>query len=624
MDRAAWVSLALSLLSFLSCNAGGPLADDRVALIKQANDIVDVVGAYVALRPVGQKFKGLCPFHDDHRPSFDVDPRYQSFRCWSCGKHGDVISFIQEHERVDFREALELLARRAGITLEKKAASPQNRGRAFMLDVMRWAADLYHRCLLEATLADGARRYLGERGLLGDTVRRFGLGFAPSNGDWLVQHAANAGIADELLVTVGLIAARKEGSGHYDFFRERVMFPIRDGRGQTIAFGGRILPNAPAAATTGKYINSKETPLFTKSDHLYGLDQARLPAAKAGFIAVVEGYMDVLMAHQAGIAQVVAPLGTAVNARHVQNLRRVGVPRVVLVFDADTGGQTGVDRALEVFVSQDVELAVAALPEGLDPCDLLVQQGAEAFRAVLAGAVDALEFKLNQVAAREAASGIEGRRRAADAVLGVIALAPEMAGSAGAIKQQLIVTRITQRLALKEESVWARLKELRWQARSRERKNAGPASSAPAAVPNPPAPEEKELLQVLLAEPALVRVSAAEIHPGQIQHPATRDLIQGLYDLQAEGAGLAHVPAEKAFEMLRARLEDSRLATLALEMRAIGLQQPDRQTWLQRIAEEFQRKHRTEPARQEIKNQLRGVADDSAALELLRRLQTAT
>jgi DNA primase len=624
MDRAARVSLALSLLSFLSCSAGEPLADDRVALIKQANDIVDVVGAYVALRPVGQKFKGLCPFHDDHRPSFDVDPRYQSFRCWSCGKHGDVISFIQEHERVDFREALELLARRAGITLEKKTASPQNRGRAFMLDVMRWAADLYHRCLLEAPLADAARRYLGERGLLGDTVRRFGLGFAPGNGDWLAQHAANAGISDELLVTVGLIAARKEGNGHYDFFRDRVMFPIRDGRGQTIAFGGRILPTSPAAATTGKYINSKETPLFTKSEHLYGLDQARLAAAKAGFIAVVEGYMDVLMAHQAGIAQVVAPLGTAMNARHVQNLRRVGVPRVVLVFDADAGGQTGVDRALEVFVSQDVELAVAALPEGLDPCDLLVQQGAEAFRAVLAGAVDALEFKLNQVAAREAASGIEGRRRAADAVLGVIALAPEMAGSAGAIKQQLIVTRITQRLALKEESVWARLKELRGQARSRERKNAAPASSAPAAVPNPPAPEEKELLQVLLAEPALVRVSAAEIHPGQIQHPDTRELIQGLYDLQAEGAGLAHVPAERAFEMLRARLEDSRLATLALEMRAIGLQQPDRQIWLQRIVEEFQRKHRTEPARQEIKNQLRGVADDSAALELLRRLQTAT
>jgi len=599
------------------------LADERVALIKQANDIVDVVGTYVSLRPAGQKFKGLCPFHDDHRPSFDVDPRHQNFRCWACGKYGDVISFIQEQERVDFREALELLARRAGITLEKTTNSPQNRGRAFMLDVMRWAADLYQRCLLESPLADSARRYLGERGLSGDTVRRFGLGYGPGNGDWLAQHAANAGMPDDILVKVGLIAPRKEGKGHYDFFRDRVMFPIRDGRGNTIAFGGRILPNSPSAATVGKYINSRETPLFTKSEHLYGLDQARLAAARAGYIAVVEGYMDVLMAQQAGIAQVVAPLGTAVNARHVQNLRRVGVPRVLLVFDADAGGHTGVDRALEVFVSQDVDLAIATLPEGFDPCDLLVRQGAEAFRAVLAGATDALEFKLNQMVAAEAASGIEGRRRAADAVLGVIALAPEMSGSAGAIKQQLMVTRITQRLALKEESVWARLKELRTRAQAIQRKSVGPGS-VPAAPPAPPAPEEKELLQVLLAEPALVGVSAATIRPEQIQHADVRELIQGLYDLQAEEAGLAQLPAEKAFDRLRAGIEDPRLARVALEMRAIGLQQLGRAAWLERIVEEFHRKHQVEPQRQEIKNQLRAVGDDSAALELLRRLQTAS
>jgi DNA primase len=599
------------------------LADDRVALVKQANDIVDVVGGYVSLRPAGQKFKGLCPFHDDHRPSFDVDPRYQSFRCWSCGKHGDVISFIQERERVDFREALELLARRAGITLEKKADSPQNRGRAFMLDVMRWAAELYQRCLLESPPAEAARRYLGERGLVGDTVRRFGLGYAPASWDWLVQHAANAGMSDEILEKVGLIAPRKEGKGYYDFFRDRVMFPIRDARGQTIAFGGRILPTSPDAATTGKYINSKETPLFTKSEHLYGLDQARHSAAQAGCISVVEGYMDVLMAHQAGIANLVAPLGTAMNARHVQNLRRVGVPRVVLVFDADAGGSSGVDRALEVFVSHDVDLRIATLPEGLDPCDLVVQQGADAFRAVLTGAVDALEFKLNQAVAAESAAGIEGRRRAAEAVLKVIALAPDMAGSAGAIKQQLIVTRIAQRLALKEESVWARLRELRSQARARERRSVAVSKGAPAAPPSPPAPEEKELLQVLLADPALVPVSAAEIRPEQIQHPDARALIQGLYDLQAEGEDLVRLPAETVFDLLRARLEDPGRATLALEMREIGLQQPERETWLARVVEEFHRKHRDEPQRQEIKNQLHAVNDHAAALDHLRRLQAA-
>src|SRR5262245_9793593 len=169
-----------------------PLADDRALIeqIKLANDIVDVVGTYVNLRPVGPTFKGLCPFHDDHRPSFDVDPRRQRYRCWSCNKFGDVITFVQEIERIDFREALELLARRAGITLRKSADSPHQRSRALMLDLVRWAAEQYHQCLLDAPPAEAARRYVGERGLTGETVRRFGLGYAPNAWDWLTQRAA--------------------------------------------------------------------------------------------------------------------------------------------------------------------------------------------------------------------------------------------------------------------------------------------------------------------------------------------------------------------------------------------------------------------------------------------------
>ena len=187
---------------------------------------------------------------------------------------------------------------------------------------------------------------------------------------------------------------------------------------------------------------------------------ARHAAGEAGYLAVVEGYTDVLMAHQMGVGQVVATMGTALNARHVQQMRRFA-PRVVLVFDADAGGNTGVDRALEIFASHDVDLAIATLPEGLDPCDLLVQQGADAFRRVLESAVDALEFKLNQVLAGEGPLGVEDKRRAVDAVLGIIALAPPMPGQAGAVKAQLMVNRIAQRLALKEETVWARLRELR-------------------------------------------------------------------------------------------------------------------------------------------------------------------
>jgi DNA primase len=593
------------------------LADDRVSLIKQANDIVDVVGGYVALRPVGAKFKGLCPFHDDHRPSFDVDPRRQNYRCWSCGKYGDVITFIQERERVNFREALELLARRAGITLEKRADSPKNRSRALMLDVVQWAAKQYHDCLLDSPLAEGARRYLGERGLSGETVRRFALGYAPAIGDWLGQRAVPAGVSDEMLEQVGLLAPRQEGQGYYDRFRDRVMFPIRDTRGQTVGFGGRILPSSPSADRAPKYYNSCDTPLFTKSENLYGLDQARQAATSAGFLAVVEGYTDVLMAHQMGVANVVATMGTALNARHVQHLRRF-VPRVVLVFDADAGGNTGVDRALEIFIGQDVDLAIATLPQDMDPCDLLLQQGPEPFRAALNSAVDALDFKLNQVLAGNAAMGIEGRRRAVDSILGVLALAPDMSGQAGVIKRQLMITRIAQRLALKEESVWGRLRELRAKAQAHVRKEpagqAGPEETERVAQSGPALPHERELLEVLLANPVLVPMAAAAIQPEHVKHSGLRHLLEGLYALHAEGE-------PPTLDLLRARLDSAPLAMRALELQEVGRLNGEPETWLQRLVAEFRRKYQVEPQHQELKSQLLNANDHAAAVDLLRRLQ---
>jgi DNA primase len=588
------------------------LPDDRVKQVKEANDIVDVVGSYLALRPAGPTFKGLCPFHDDHRPSFDVDPRRQRFKCWACGKSGDVITFVQEHEHVSFIEALELLARRAGITLEKHAPSPHNQSRALMLDVVRWAAQQYHECLLDAPLAEEARRYLGGRGLKGETVRHYQLGFAPAAGDWLVQRAEAAQVPLDVLEKVGLIAPRSQRPGYYDRFRDRVQFPIRDARGQAVGFGGRILPNSPLSARGPKYYNSTDTPLFTKSECLYGLDQARHAAVKAGYLAVVEGYTDVLMAHQAGIGQVVATMGTALNARHVQNLRRF-VQRVVLVFDADAGGNTGVDRALEIFASQEMELAVAMLPEGLDPCDLLVRQGPEPFRQVLEGAVDALEFKLNQVAPRGAPQGVEEQRRAVDAVLGIIALAPALAGQAGALKTQLMVTRIARRLVLKEETVWARLNELRANRRGPESASKARTAGAADEAPSPKAaPEERELLQILLASPSLVPAAMAAVAPEELRHPEARQLLEGLYALASEGE-----PPE--LDQLRPRL-DAALAQKALTLQDVGRRHPDPSDWLRQVLARFQER-RARPVKQEIQNQLHAARSHEAALELLRQLQ---
>ncbi len=587
---------------------------DRAKQVKEALDIVEVVGGYVALRQAGPAYKGLCPFHDDHRPSFTVDPRYQNYRCWACGKFGDVISFVMERERVPFLEALHMLALRANIVFDDSpAATARNEAKTRLFDVMHWAAGEYQQCLLESELADAARKYLGERKLLGPWIRKFGVGYAPLQGDWLVQRAGEAAKDLELLEKLGLIAKRMRGPGYYDRFRDRVLFPIRDSLGRTIGFGGRILPESPLASRAPKYYNSPDTPLFNKSEQVFGLDHARGPAGKVHYLAVVEGYTDVLMAHQCGFGQVVATMGTALTAQHVHQLRRFA-ERVVLVFDADAGGDTGVDRALEIFAGAEVDLAIAVLPEGLDPCDLLTQEGGtERFQAVLDGAIDALDFKLNRVLASEAMASVEGRRRAVDSVLGIIALAPEAPGQAGAVKQELIVSRISQRLALKEEIVWARLKELRRQRRSPEERVLPPAAVAEAARGARPAPEERQLLEVLLAEPALVPEAMMAVAIEDVEHPGLQKMLRSLYDLQTRGL-------PPTLDELRARLDPPELAEWVLKLHDLGRQNPNRSAWLAQVVNAF-RQRRARAEKQELHNQLQAASDNESVLELLRQLQ---
>jgi DNA primase len=567
--------------------------------VKAANDIVQVVGSYVNLRPAGQTYKGLCPFHDDKHPSFDVDPRRQRFRCWACNKAGDVISFVQEFEHISFIEAREMLARRAGISLENYAGKAPGPSRAAMFDVMRWAAEQFQACLLDSPQAETARIYLGERKLTGETVRRFGLGYAPGAGSWLVKQAALARMSAELLEMVGLIAKRAEDQSSYDRFRDRVMFPIRDVQSRVVGFGGRILPSSPFADRAPKYYNSSETPLFSKSEQLYGIDQARQAATRAGYLAIVEGYTDVLMAHQHGIANVVATMGTALNAKHLQQLRR-WADRVVLVFDADAGGEGGVDRALEIFVSHDIDLRIAGLPGGMDPCDLLTAQGPEPFRQALDRAVEVLEFKLQRVWAGETQSGVEGTRRAVEQLVGLLAAAPDERS----VKLELMVNRIAHRLNLKEETLWNRFRELR-AARRSAAADKGPApSQAPAASPQAGAHAAKAprhevwLLQLLLAYPELVVRARNEVKPDEVQHPELRFLLEGLYRLEAEGV-------QPDLDHLRERLDNEKISLLekAQRLQERGLEILDGAAELRGVVKRFgerQRAHLKQALRQSL------------------------
>ncbi len=584
--------------------------------IKAACDIVAVVGSYLTLRPAGATFKGLCPFHDDTRPSLDVDPRRQRYRCWACGAHGDVFTFIQQMEKVDFLEARALLAARAGIRLDAERPSPVNPRRR-LLEVLQWAQARYHECLLDEPLAETARKYLGERSLTGATVRQFGLGYAPLHGDWLLQLARRDVVDLQDLAAVGLLFPKTETHDWLDRFRDRLLFPIRDVRGQVIAFGGRILPTSPLAPRAPKYYNSAESPLFSKSEVLFGLDLARQAAASSGYFIIVEGYTDVLMAHQCGFPQAVATMGTALTPAHIRLIRRF-VPKVILLFDADAGGLTGVDRALELFLSHEIELSVAALPAGMDPCDVLVRsEGSETFQKVLNTAIDAFEFKLNQLIERYGTTTVEGRRRITDEILKVMAAVPEETFTSLRIKQELMLTRLAHRLGVRMESLWSRFGELRNQrkvsAGSAAPKETGTPRRQTPAKQDPRIHAEKQLLEIVLAEPALFPEALQRIQPEHLVQPRLRRIYTELASIYADGG----VPD---LDALRERLIDRpELYADACRLQWIGQQMSERPAWLQRLLCRLD-ELRVAAEREALRAQLLH-ADEQQAAAILQRLQ---
>jgi DNA primase len=594
--------------------------DDRDAMkrqVREASDIVAIIGSYINVLPHGRLFKAVCPFHDDTRPSLQIDPQWQNYRCWACQKKGDVFTFVCDYEKVNFREALEILAKRAGINLQ--GAPQENTKRIKLLETVRWAEAKYHDALLETDeLGARARIYLGQRKLVGSTIRSFKLGYAPNAGDWLVREAQADGIDFDLLREVGLIADRREHVGCYDRFRDRVMFPIRDARGQTVGFGGRILPDSPLAERGPKYYNSSETPLFLKQELLYGLDVARHAGATEGYLAVVEGYTDVMMAHQCGITNVVATMGTALNKNHVKQLRRF-VPKVVLVFDADEGGTTGVDRALEVFINNDVDLTIATLPDGLDPCDLLTSQGPEPFKKALASATDALDFKLTQLLTN-AGNSVEAIKRVVDSILNIMALAPDIPGQTGQVKQELLMTRLAQRLGLRQETLWTRFGELK-AAKKREATRLAPPTQKVTAHTTPeqpvrsaPAdPLERQLLEILLAEPALVAKAYLEVRPEELKHQGLQKLLAGLYHLLDHGE-------TPNLDNLRDNLNHPALSAKAYDLQETGRGIPDRSGYLRKVLDAFRDRIRATTTRQ-VKDRLTTETSYEAQLELLRILQ---
>ncbi|MGL4593328.1 MAG: DNA primase, partial [Thermoguttaceae bacterium] len=405
------------------------LDDNIKERIRESIDIVELAGQYVTLRRAGSNYVGRCPWHEDSRPSLQINPSRQTFKCWVCDIGGDVFSFIMKIENVPFREALELLADKAGITLPRqkhdvirlksspaaKKSHGENDGAAenepareitkqVLYQAADWLAQQYHEVLLNSDEAVFARQYLSGRGIDDELIRQFCIGYAPLERDWILDKIKYDPVRIEILELIGNLIQRtpsgdndsevltsKTSTGYtapktllsprsnsyFDRFRGRVLFPIRDTQDRTVAFGGRVIPNA-AMQSPAKYLNSPETPLFSKHRMLYGLDLARHKMKETRRAIIMEGYTDCIIARKYGFCDSVAVLGTALGSEHIRILKRF-VDKMVLVLDGDEAGRKRAAQVLELFVSQGVDVSILTLPSGLDPCDFLEEHGADAF-----------------------------------------------------------------------------------------------------------------------------------------------------------------------------------------------------------------------------------------------------
>jgi DNA primase len=490
--------------------------------VKARLDIVDVIGSYVQLQKAGRSYKAVCPFHSERTPSFFVSPERQSWHCFgACGEGGDVFSFIMKREGLEFREALRLLAERAGVPLPERRRAEEDAERERLRQANEAAAQYYHRLLLDSEEGRRARRYLEQRGLDRGTLLEFQLGFASAGWENLLRHLGERGYRQEELLAAGLVTSGERGPR--DLFHERVMFPITDMRGRVVGFGGRSLPSEGQEESQPKYLNTAQTALFDKGSLLYGLDKAKEHIRREGSAVIVEGYMDAIAAHQHGYANVVASMGTALTERQVRLLKRF-TRDVVLALDADTAGQEATLRAVEYQEILGGDIRVVVLPPGLDP-DQAIRRQPEGWPTLLADSQPLLDYKFQMVTASLQGARPWERSRAVDDLLPLVAL----------IGDRVVQAHYLQRLARLAQVREAELQQMLVR-QGAKRRSAGAAPQPPAAGATAPsgAAREEFCLALLLRHPDL-REDGLALTPELFWHSENRQVLeawQGCADVE--------------------------------------------------------------------------------------------
>jgi DNA primase len=542
---------------------------DLKSRVLEATDIVDLIGRSVRLQKRGKEFVGLCPFHQEKTPSFHVSQAKQFFYCYGCKKHGNAIDFVIERDRLEFKDALTQLADAAGIAIADSGPAAHRAGEMQSLrDANAAAAMFFQQQLAHPSQGRSAREYLTNRGFTADSIKAFRIGLAIDGWDAFQSSPAARPFNPAILALAGLIKPRQQGGGYYDTFRNRLMFPIRDPEGRVIAFGGRVMPGNEDPA---KYLNSAQTPLFDKGRCLFGLDLAKQTIVASRTAAVVEGYTDVVMAHQFGCTGVVSTLGTALTERHVSMLGRFA-DRIVLIFDPDAAGDAAVDRAVELFLTQDrLDIAVAQLSDGLDPDEFLLKNGAAAFNTAVEQAVDALTYKWRQLTRRfvQRADDLTGQQKAVEEYLALLAGARQ-AGPIDAIRWGAALQRASRLTQIPASELHRRF---RTRPAARRMPQAQTHSLPKTVVPTARDLAEAQILGCLLCEPARWHDVQKHLMPTDFTTGPRRELAEVYWRHQRD-------EGEPVFNEFLGLLHEPPVKELAVKLAQECLNMPQPESWL--------------------------------------------
>lgn len=425
--------------------------------VRSKLNIVDIIGARVQLKKAGRNFKGLCPFHNEKSPSFVVSPDRQIFHCFGCGKGGTIFDFVMEYEHVDFTEALETLAEKAGVTLERRTSdTPEAKTKQKLYELNHLASEYFHYILTKHKLGEAARIYLKQRGISDKSIETFGLGYSPNSWDALSSFLKKKGYDKALLETAGLLVSSPRGG--YDRFRGRVMFTLKDHRGNVVGFAGRQLdPDAKEA----KYINTNETPVYVKSKVLYGLDVTKDAIQKAGEVVIMEGEVDVISSFQAGISNVVAIKGSALTEGHVQLIKRY-TDRLVFALDSDVAGDAAARRGIEIADRSGMDMKVVTLPSGKDP-DEAARENPGLLKKAIKEAVPIYDYFITSAVKRYDGQSAYGKKKIADELL------PSIAKIENAIVQAHYIKQLSTTLGVSEDSIMSGIRKSRFTTINREK-----------------------------------------------------------------------------------------------------------------------------------------------------------